>query len=206
MIKEQIQVTYKGTPVLVERALQDIQQSLTDKLTWLDCAFGAAHRHIEYSANGRRFIYPAAYIGQGEYISLFPNDNFGNFSWFDIYDPQQISNTIPSHPQITLDGALVFWYDLSSIYEDRAFIYSEEIKNEILRLLTTPGLLKGRNRITINRIYEKPENVYKGYAIEKLYDDSDMLSPDSRFLDKHFFTYPYAGLRIEFTLTIQEPC
>ncbi len=193
-MRERIQINYKDKPVLLDKFIQDMQKALTSKLSWLDCAFGKADTQIEYSDTGRKIAYPAVYTGQGEYMSLLPNDNIGNFSWFDLYDPQEVSFSIPSRPQIVLDGALVFWYDLSSIYEDDAFLHSEEIKDEVLRLLTTPGFLKGRNRINITKIYEKPENIYKGYSVEKLNTD------------KQFFSYPYAGLRIEFTLTIQEVC
>lgn len=193
-MREQIRINYKDKPVLLDKFIQDMQKALLSKLSWLDCAFGKADTQIEYSDTGRKIAYPAAYTGRGEYMSLLPNDNIGNFSWFDFYDPQEVSFSIPSRPQIVLDGALVFWYDLSSIYEDDAFLHSEEIKDEVLRLLTTPGFLKGRNRINITKIYEKPENIYKGYSIEKLNTD------------KQFFSYPYAGLRVEFTLTIQEVC
>lgn len=205
-MRERIQIKYKDKPVLLDKAIQDMQKALTENLSWLDCAFGRASRHIEYTESGRKLVYPVAYTGEGEYLSLLPNDNIGNFSWFDIYDPQEIAFSIPSRPQITLEGALVFWYDLSSIYEDDAFLHTEEIKDEILRLITKPGFLKGRNRISVTKIYEKPESVYKGYSIEKLYDEDGTLGADLRFLDKQFFSYPYAGLRIEFTLTIQELC
>lgn len=193
-MREQVQINYKDKPVLLDKFIQDMQEALMSKLSWLDCAFGKADTQVEYSDTGRKIVYPATYTGQGEYMSLLPNDNIGNFSWFDFYDPQEVSFSIPSRPQVVLDGALIFWYDLSSIYEDDDFLHSEEIKDEVLRLLTTPGLLKSRNRINITKIYEKPENIYKGYAIEKI------------CADKQFFNYPYAGLRVEFTLTIQEVC
>lgn len=205
-MREQIQIDYKAKPVLLDKIIQDIQRALTDNLSWLDCAFGRAYKHIEHTESGKKLVYPVVYTGKGEYMSLLPNDNVGNFSWFDIYDPQEVAFSIPSRPQITLEGALVFWYDLSSIYEDSAFLYTEEIKDEVLRLLTRPGFLKGRNRLTVTKLYEKPESIYKGYALEKLYDEDGALGMDSKFLDKQFFSYPYAGLRVEFTLTMQELC
>lgn len=205
-MREQFQIRYKDKPVLIDKALQDIQQALTTKLPWLNVAFGKAQKHVEYTPGGRKLIYPAIYSGDGEYTSLLPNDNIGNFSWFDIYDPQSVAFNIPTRPQITLEGAIVFWYDLSSIFEDSSFLNTEEVKDEILRVLTGPGILKGRNRITLDRLYEKPENVYKGYALEKLYDEDGIIDGDMKFLDKQLFSYPYAGLRIEFTLTIQELC
>lgn len=189
MRENTVRIKFKDKPVLLDKVLQDIQEALKDKLPWLDYAFGKSYKMAEHRPDGEKFIYPAAYNGNGEYVSLLPNDNYGNFSWFDIYDPQDIVDNIQSRPQFTFSGALVFWYDLNSIYEDKSVIYSEEIKDEIVRLLTTPGFIKTNSRLTIDRIYERPENIYKGYAA-----------------DKQFFVYPYFGLRIEFTLTTRELC
>lgn len=132
------------------------------------------------------------YNGNGEYVSLLPNDNFGNFSWFDIYDPQKITEVVQSLPQYTFSGAIIFWYDLSSIYEDETVMHTEEVKDEIMRVLTTPGLITTTGKLVINDIYERFENIYKGEGIQDI--------------DKQFFMYPYAGIRIEFTLTTRELC
>ena len=192
MIENTVNIKFKDKPVLLDKVLQDIQRALMEKLTWLNYAFGKSYKLVDHRPGGDKFIYPAAYNGNGEYISLLPNDNLGNFSWFDIYDPQDIIDNIQSRPQFTFSGALVFWFDLSSIYEDKSVIYSEEIKEEIIRLLTTPGFIKTNSKLTIDRVYERPENVYKGESIQDI--------------DKQFFLYPYSGLRIEFTLTTRELC
>lgn len=192
MIENSVNIKYKDEPVLLDRALQDIQKMLLMKLTWLDFAFGRSYRLVEREPNGRKFIYPAVYKGNGDYISLLPNDNFGNFSWFEIYDPQKITNTTPMSPRYTVDGAIVFWYNLSSIYGDDTVLHTEEIKNEILKALTTPGSIKASGRLVINNIYEQLENIYKDYSIENVSDN--------------YMMYPYAGIRIEFTLTVEELC
>lgn len=206
MRENTVRIKFKDKPVLLDKVLQDIQKVLKDKLPWLDYAFGKSYKMVEYRPDGEKFIYPAAYNGNGEYMSLLPNDNYGNFSWFDIYDPQDIVDNIQSRPQFTFNGALVFWYDLSSIYEDKSVIYSEEIKDEIVRLLTTPGFIKTNSKLTIDRIYERPENIYKDYAIEKIYNNYSYKGEGIQSIDKQFFVYPYSGLRIEFTLTTRELC
>lgn len=206
MRENTVRIKFKDKPVLLDKVLQDIQKALKDKLPWLDYAFGKSYKMVERRSDGEKFIYPAAYNGNGEYVSLLPNDNYGNFSWFDIYDPQDIVDNIQSRPQFTFSGALVFWYDLSSIYEDKSVIYSEEIKDEIVRLLTTPGFIKTNSKLTIDRIYERPENIYKDYAIEKIYNNYSYKGEGIQSIDKQFFVYPYSGLRIEFTLTTRELC
>lgn len=201
MKENSVQIRFKEDPVLLDKILQDMQKSLMNRLKWLNCAFGRAYKLVEHRPDGNKFIYPAMYNGNGEYVSLLPNDNFGNFSWFDIYDPQKITEVVQSLPQYTFSGAIIFWYDLSSIYEDETVMHTEEVKDEIMRVLTTPGLITTTGKLVINDIYERFENIYKGYSIEKIYNNYTYKGEGIQF-----FMYPYAGIRIEFTLTTRELC
>lgn len=206
MKENSVQIRFKEDPVLLDKILQDMQKSLMNRLKWLNCAFGRAYKLVEHRPDGSKFIYPAMYNGNGEYVSLLPNDNFGNFSWFDIYDPQKITEVVQSLPQYTFSGAIIFWYDLSSIYEDETVMHTEEVKDEIMRVLTTPGLITTTGKLVINDIYERFENIYKGYSIEKIYNNYTYKGEGIQDIDKQFFMYPYAGIRIEFTLTTRELC
>ena len=206
MKENSVQIRFKEDPVLLDKILQDMQKSLMNRLKWLNCAFGRAYKLVEHRPDGNKFRYPAMYNGNGEYVSLLPNDNFGNFSWFDIYDPQKITEVVQSLPQYTFSGAIIFWYDLSSIYEDETVMHTEEVKDEIMRVLTTPGLITTTGKLVINDIYERFENIYKGYSIEKIYNNYAYKGEGIQDIDKQFFMYPYAGIRIEFTLTTRELC
>lgn len=206
MKENSVQIRFKEDPVLLDKILQDMQKSLMNRLKWLNCAFGRAYKLVEHRPDGNKFIYPAMYNGNGEYVSLLPNDNFGNFSWFDIYDPQKITEVVQSLPQYTFSGAIIFWYDLSSIYEDETVMHTEEVKDEIMRVLTTPGLITTTGKLVINDIYERFENIYKGYSIEKIYNNYTYKGEGIQDIDRQFFMYPYAGIRIEFTLTTRELC
>lgn len=206
MKENSVQIRFKEDPVLLDKILQDMQKSLMNRLKWLNCAFGRAYKLVEHRPDGNKFIYPAMYNGNGEYVSLLPNDNFGNFSWFDIYDPQKITEVVQLLPQYTFSGAIIFWYDLSSIYEDETVMHTEEVKDEIMRVLTTPGLITTTGKLVINDIYERFENIYKGYSIEKIYNNYTYKGEGIQDIDKQFFMYPYAGIRIEFTLTTRELC
>lgn len=201
-----INIKFKKDPVLLDKMLQELQQKLMESLPWLNVAFGRAYKLARHDEGGNKFLYPAAYNGKSEYVSLLPNDNFGNFSWFDIYDPQEITPISQSLPQYTFNGALVFWYNLDSIYEDNDFVYTEEIKNEVLRLLTTPGIVSGASRLNITKVYERFENIYKGYSLEKIYNNWAYKGEGVAAYDKQFFMHPYAGLRIEFNITTRNLC
>lgn len=206
MKERTVSIRYKDNPVLLDKVLQDMQKRLMAKLPWLNYAFGRGYKLVEHRPDGNKFIYPAIYNGNSEYVSLLPNDNLGNFSWFDIYDPQRVMQVNSILPQYEFKGAIIFWYNLSSIYGDDAFIYTEEVKNEIIGLLTTPGIITTIGRFTITDIYETFENIYKGYSIEKIYNNYAYKGEGVQDIDKQFFMYPYAGLRIEFTLTTRELC
>lgn len=206
MIDNRLNIRMKESPVLLDKVIQDMQKSLEEKLKWLNHAFGRAYKLVENKADGSKFVYPAAYIGNSEYISLLPNDNLGNFSWFDVYDPQRIVQVTQALPQFVFSGALVFWYDLSTIYSDNSVLYTEEIKDEIVQVLTTPGIISVTGRLTINNIFERFENIYSGFSIEKIYNNYDYSGDGISSIDKQFFMYPYAGLRVEFTLTTRELC
>ena len=163
MVERNVNIRYKDNPILLDKVIQDLQVSLTSKLKWLDKAFGRAYKLVEHMSEGDKFVYPAAYIGNSEYASLLPNDNFGNFCWFDIYDPQEVTAVVQSIPQFTFSGALVFWFNLNTIFADSDNMYTEEVKDEIIRVLTTPGIITTTGRLDINKVYERFENIYKGY-------------------------------------------
>lgn len=196
----------KTNPILLDKALQDMQNHLKNVLPWLNTAFGRAYRLVEHKPDGEKFIYPAVYMGNSEYASVLPDDTYGNFVWFDIYDPQIVEKITPRSPQYTFRGAAIFWYDLTTIYEDSDFMYTEEVKSEILRAFTSPGVFKSAGRIEVTEIYERFENIYKGYSIEKVYDNFAYKGKNIQSIDKQYFLHPYAGLRIEFTLNIRELC
>lgn len=201
-----IVIPKKENPVLLDKVMQDIQQTLADKLPWLDYAFGKAYKLVDNQEDGGKFIYPAAYIGKSEYASLLPNDQFGNFCWFDIYDAQAITQVVQSTPQFTFTGAIVFWFNLNTIFADSDAMYTEEVKDEIIRVLTMPGLIKETGRLTIDKIYERFENIYKGYSLEKVYNSYTYSGQNIQSMDKMYFMHPYAGLRFEFTMTTRELC
>ena len=75
-----------------------------------------------------------------------------------------------------------------------------------MRVLTTPGLITTTGKLVINDIYERFENIYRGYSIEKIYNNYVYKGEGIQDIDKQFFMYPYAGIRIEFTLTTRELC
>ena len=202
MDKRLVNTAYKDNPVLLDRVLQELRQTLLERLPWLDFAFGRAYKIVHSLDDGGKFIEPGVYNGNGEYLSMLPNDNLGNFCWFDIYDPQDLQVLVTGQPRMTFTGAVVFWYDLRDIADDQDFLYTEEVKNQIITVLSSAGIFQTGGSLRIYTAYENFDNIYKGYTLTKVYNEYLYKGEDIQAYDKQYFMYPYAGLRVEFQLTV----
>ena len=184
-------------PVMIDRVIGEIQQGLADGLPWLDAAFGRAQR-LSKKMNGKTIITPNVYCGgwnghgDNDYIEVSPDSKIGNFCYFEIDDPQTIDGG-PWARDIVCPFSLVFWLDLTRVYGMPDNRNTEYIKAEILRILNgRTGWVLSQGRITINQIYERAENVYRGYSLSEI--------------DNQFLMHPYAGFRFAGTLQYMEMC
>lgn len=178
-------------PVMIDRVIASIQEELIAKIGWLDHAFGRSQKLVTRQ-NKKDYYYPAVYIGGNEYLNVLPGQDLGNRSFFVVGDPHTIDNFKPrNYNTISSPVAVVFWYDLTSIYPKAKERNTEEIKRQILRVLTEMVLPEG-SRLTLQKIYEQAENIYKEYSI--------------REIDTQYLMQPFAGIRIEGVLTYKEEC
>lgn len=189
---------YSDSPVLLDKVIQRMRKSLLEELPWLNQSFGKAFLLYDNASVGSKFGYPAAYIGNGEYLSLLPNDQIGNFSWFDFSDPQAVKHLAHLAPTFTANGYLVFWYNIESIFDDTLCLHTEDVKKQVLDAMLSPAFLPSGCSIELKEVYDKPESIYKGYAAER----PTLVQP----LDRQFLVYPYFGLRINFTLKMKSSC
>lgn len=179
-----------ANPVMLDRVLACIQDALIAKIGWLDYAFGRAQRLVTKQGQ-RETYYPGVYIGKNEYINVLPGQGLGNRTFFTVDDPQVINYTPRMYNEISAPVALICWYDLSSIYTGNTERNTEEIKRQILRVITELVLQTGA-RFTPERIYEQADNIFKNYSLKEI--------------DTQYLMQPYAGLRIEGTLIFKESC
>lgn len=180
----------QNNPVMIDRVLAYIQDSLIQKIGWLDHAFGRAQKLVT-SRDRKEYFYPGVYIGNQEYINVLPGEYLGNRTFFSVEDPYTIDFVPRRYNTIKSPVSLICWYDLSSIFPDSKERNTEEIKRQILRVLTELTMPDG-SRIELKNIYEQAENIFKGYSL--------------REIDTQFLMYPYAGLRIEGNLIYREQC
>ena len=150
-------------------------------LPWINDCFGKAQRRVKKLGN-QDFFYPALHDDSGEYLDLSPNDNFGNFIFFDIEDGQQIP--INRNEKISSKVGLVFFGSFKNIYDESVKSSIENVKLLLLNKLQNSAFRLSQFRVT--RIYEKLENIYKGYSLKET--------------DSQFLMYPYFALRFELDL------
>lgn len=184
--------------VMLDKIIGEIQAGLVENITWLDVAFGRVQR-LTRMVNERRYILPNVYCGgwkghgNNDYIEVSPDAKIGNFSFFEINDPQ-IIDAGPWARQIKAPFALIVWFDLRKVYPDKpANRDTESLKAEVLRVLNgRTGWHLSEGRIVINRIFEQAENIYRGYTLSEI--------------DNQFLAHPYAGFRFEGLLEYEEMC
>ena len=183
--------------VMLDAVLAQIQKGLADGLPWLDVAFGRSQK-IERMQAGKKYILPNVYCGgwnghgENDYIEVSPDSHIGNFSFFEILDPQILETDIWTR-SVKTPFALIVWFDLRKVYGEKENRNTEFLKAQIL------NILNGRNgwhlrhgRVSVNRCFERAENIYKGYSLSEI--------------DNQFLIHPYAGFRFEGQLEYDELC
>lgn len=184
-------------PVMLDAIIGEIQNGLADNISWLDAAFGRSQR-LSKNLNGKRVITPNVFCGgwnghgPNDYIEVSPDSKIGNFSFFEIDDPQTIDSG-PWAREIKVPFGLIFWFDLTRVYHQPSNRNTEKLKADILRVLNgRVGWHLSDGRILINKIYERAENIYRGYSLSEI--------------DNQYLMHPFAGFRFDGLLEFPELC
>lgn len=184
-------------PVMLDAIIGEIQNGLADNISWLDAAFGRSQR-LSKNINGKRVITPNVFCGgwnghgPNDYIEVSPDSKIGNFSFFEIDDPQTIDSG-PWAREIKAPFGLIFWFDLTRVYGKPSNRNTETLKADILRVLNgRAGWHLSDGRILINKIYERAENIYRGYTLTEI--------------DNQYLMHPFAGFRFDGLLEFPELC
>lgn len=186
-------------PVLVDAKIAELQQILVANLPWLDAAFGRAQR-LSKKMNGKTIITPNVYCGgwrghgENDYIEVSPDSKIGNFSFFEVNDPETVEWQYRQQMEIVTPFSLIFWFDTRRIFGVGDNRNISHLKNEILTLLNgRTGLRFHTNgHLTITQIYERAENIYRGYSLSEI--------------DNQFLMHPFGGLRFDGTIKMLQPC
>lgn len=181
--------------VMLDKVVGEIQEGLINNIDWLDCAFGIAQRLVK-EVHGKRIIMPGVYTGgkgANDYIDASPDSHLGNFVFFEAGEPQILDWQTGRQVDFKTPIAIIFWFDMRRIKGVDNNRNLESVKAEIIKTLNgRNGFILKNGRLTINRCFERAENIYKGYTLEEV--------------DNQFLMHPFGGFRFEGTLEYEEIC
>lgn len=177
-------------PVGIDRFCGVVQEKLGSIYPWLNHLFGKSQ--ILVNKKNKEYKYPAIHYKNGTYLDMLPDKCYGNFCFFIIDDPQKVIDFIPHQlSKIETDFSIVFWMNLKSIYPLSQYRELEQVKIDILRTLNTKMKFQ-QGRLAITSIAERFDKVYSEYSI--------------REVNQQVLMHPYAALRFNGTMTINEVC
>lgn len=182
-------VIKKDTPHLFDRVIGEIQQGLADNIGWLDRIYGKAERLVKMY-NERKVYTPNWYVGNNEYELLTPDSSLGNYAFFVLEEPQQTTFNVWGKTHIKTPFSLIVWVNMNTI-ETNDERDTEAVKEEILRTLN--GAIRiNIGKYTINRVYERAENVFNGFSLDEV--------------DNQFLMQPYCGWRFFGEMSVSTVC
>lgn len=174
-------------PQLLDKVIAEIQDCLLE-LSWLKIAFGRAERILRIGANQKKLYLPNVYYKKNDYTDVTPDSGLGNFCFFWVDDPQEVSATPKIKVGLEVEVSIIFWLNYETISKGQR--NKELVKKEVLTALNNITLSSGR--LEINRIYELAENIYRGFTLDEV--------------GNQFLMQPYGGFRFSGKLKISGGC
>lgn len=178
-----------SNPRLFDIIIGEIQDGLGANIAWLDHVFGRVERLVEM-IDGKKYFTPNIYLGRNDYELILPDQKLGNFCFFQLEEPQQISYERGDTNKLTAPFSIVVWVDMRTI-EDSDTRNTEAVKRDILRVLNGEIFVRS-GWFRINRIYDKAENVFSGYTLDEV--------------DNQFLMQPFCGWKFTGELHISDTC
>ena len=183
----------KADPQLLDLALDELAAKLASGVSWIDQAFGKAERLAAKDERGAVVYEPVIYTAaraEKDYYSLFPNDQLGNFSWFDVQAAQTFRKPQGHYYRdIETTAGLVVWLDFRTAWPtDYTKRTVENAKADVLEALLTGSI--ANSSIEPLRFTERAEEVFRGY--------------NHREADIQFRMRPYACFRLDINIIYKE--
>ena len=183
-----IMIYKKQNPHLFDVPIGEIETNLQSECGWLNSVFGRCERLVK-EINGKKFYTANWYVNKNDYVLLQPDDRtLGNFCFFVLDEPTDVEQYYAGDvTRCSIGYSLIVWCDLRTINDSRD---TEAVKEQILQALNGTHLHSGR--LTVNRVYERAENVFKEFD----YDE----------IDNQFTMHPFAAFRFEGELIVDTLC
>ena len=181
-----------NTPYLFDKVIGELQQKLKQRLPWLDNSYGRAERLVK-TIDGKRYYTPNIYLGKDQYEVILPDDRHGCYSFFVLSEPQDIMSLVQTEVRIKCPFSLIVWVDLRRVEKKMNLPdqrNTEYVKEQVLGVINTAFSKKGS--ITVQRIFERAENVFEGFTLDEV--------------QNQFLMSPFAGFRFQGEMIVTNDC
>jgi hypothetical protein len=170
----------------LDKVLKSLQAAFSE-IDWLDGkVFLRAYTDTFDAVDGTPMTYPQVYTGNGEYYNASINDHMSCAMFFQAKGPEKVNYVKPGRSrtiQYERPMAVVFWCNLQRLSDEFSmdYIYTEALKERFVEKLANDS-----NVLSIDQYIDEPmESVFEGFTV---------------FEQKQYNKFPYAGIRINFTI------
>lgn len=182
-------VMKKKNPALMDKVIGSIQDGLATQLQWMTHVFGRAERLVKEQEGVRRYT-PNVYVGKDEYLLLLPDQGLGNFCFFVMDDPEDVTWSVGERSQIQAGFSLIVWLDMRTV-EDDDQRDTERVKADILHVLNG-GIWLRNGSYMIDTVFSRAENIFQGFSLDEV--------------DNQFLMSPFCGFRFHGQMIIRDAC
>lgn len=152
-----------SSPALFDTVALEARTKLKAAFSWLDEVYISSHAKVD--EDGRYF--PATEAQGGNYIDLRPDNNLGNYGFFELSQAQELDAVANHKTILTAEFAFVLFFDYREVYPaDYDTRTVENIKSEFLIFFETIRLLSAQ--MTLTRVTTDKEQIYRGYDVKEI--------------------------------------
>ena len=189
---------YIPNPAGLDVAIIELQKAIA-LVPYIERSFGRAFIHKE-DINGKTVTLPKVYQGEKEYYNPLPNGNFKATTFIVATGPEECEDYVQhGWNDFTRKIAVIFWGNLQEINGALDYIFLESIKEDLLNAIKFCSCFKSYD----GYVDEKYDEVFKEFTS---YFTSMTRDNNETEIDTQFLMYPFAGFRMNLTLTYSKLC
>ena len=177
-----------ATPVLLDKAIQDLQIELSS-ISWLTKSFARAWLNND-EVNGLAFAYPEVYQGSGlDYYNCLPNGMLQAYCFWYVDDDAEVlelgKNTTIFEER---DVKLIFFFNMDKINNTKGYNFTEELKIDVYDILKA-SLSNGSN---VNSYTDTLRGSFSDFT-------QDYIKPE-------YYNKKYGAMKFDITLRYRNSC
>jgi hypothetical protein len=191
--------TYKG----VDAVIESLRLTLASDLSWLQKSFHRAYRSVrrDESENAgilpeREHVYYQVWQGANvDLLNVVMNDNLNAYSFFTVENPESPIDYLDDYNnKYQRNINLILWVDLSKVDNSRDIVFTENLKQEVIKVIEK-AVLPQYGSTTIIDIFDSDASF------------TDIMGDVTvDYAESQLFNYPNHGYRFQIESTYQRDC